>query len=155
VQQLVTELLANQEEHAAGSSGSGDDRPGQRQDQKQPAAAKGGDASSARRRCSPLMGYALKRLARGLASSRDGARQGYAAAFAVLLAHAAGNGAAAAEGGGKHKKLKQQHVGAAGWLDLSGALALVETSLPVTGSMKGTVSDCSDALVSSDTGKVA
>ncbi len=155
VQRLVTDLLASQADHAAAAgSGSGDDLPaaGRQPDQK-PAPPVRGDAAAALAaalgRCSPLMAYALKRLARGLASSRDGARQGYAAALAVLLAHAAGNGAAAAavgnaqDGGAgrqQHKKLKQQHVGGGGWMDLGGALSLIESSLQVTGSMKGSVS---------------
>jgi hypothetical protein len=37
------------------------------------------------RRCSPLMIYALRRLARGLGSARAGARQGFATALALLL----------------------------------------------------------------------
>lgn len=36
-------------------------------------------------RCSPLMMYTIKRLAKGLASGREGARQGYAMALASLL----------------------------------------------------------------------
>ncbi|GLI61735.1 hypothetical protein VaNZ11_004161, partial [Volvox africanus] len=38
------------------------------------------------RRCSPTMVYTLRRLARGLSSSRQGARQGYATALTGLLA---------------------------------------------------------------------
>jgi hypothetical protein len=75
--------------------------------------------------------YGLKRLARGLASSRQGARQGFAAALAATLAHsaaAASKGAAAAG-----QKLQQPFVSAAG------VLALLDACLEVTGSMKGTV----------------
>jgi hypothetical protein len=101
-------------------------------------------AAAALGRCSPLMVYAMRRLVRGLASSRDGARQGYAAALAVLLRHAAGG--LGGGGGGKGKKAKAAAGGGgaaaaatAGWIDMAGVLALIEACLPVSGSMKGTV----------------
>lgn len=76
-----------------------------------------------------LQAYSLKRLARGLASSRQGARQGFAAALAATLAHSA----AAAAGEQSRTRLKQPCVAAAG------ALVLLEACLEVTGSMNGTV----------------
>lgn len=75
--------------------------------------------------------YGLKRLARGLASSRQGARQGFAAALAATLAYSA---AAASSHAGQQKVLQQPFVSAAG------VLALLDACLEVTGSMKGTVS---------------
>uniref|UniRef100_A0A383W0H0 Myb-binding protein 1A n=1 Tax=Tetradesmus obliquus TaxID=3088 RepID=A0A383W0H0_TETOB len=94
--------------------------------------------------CSPLMAYGLKRLARGLASSRQGARQGFAAALAATLAHSAAAAAAGHKGGAK---------GAAGvamplqlpFVSAAGVLALLDACLEVTGSMKG--SDQRDALL--------
>ncbi|WIA38355.1 hypothetical protein OEZ86_001688 [Tetradesmus obliquus] len=94
--------------------------------------------------CSPLMAYGLKRLARGLASSRQGARQGFAAALAATLAHSAAAAAAGHKGGAK---------GAAGvatplqlpCVSAAGVLALLDACLEVTGSMKG--SDQRDALL--------
>lgn len=74
--------------------------------------------------------YGLKRLARGLASSRQGARQGFAAALAATLAHSA---AAASKGAATAQKLQQPFVSAAG------VLAVLDACLEVTGSMKGTV----------------
>lgn len=74
--------------------------------------------------------YGLKRLARGLASSRQGARQGFAAALAATLAHSA---AAASKGAATAQKLQQPFVSAAG------VLAVMDACLEVTGSMKGTV----------------
>ncbi|WIA18061.1 hypothetical protein OEZ85_009542 [Tetradesmus obliquus] len=94
--------------------------------------------------CSPLMAYGLKRLARGLASSRQGARQGFAAALAATLAHSAAAAAGGHKGGAK---------GAAGvstplqlpFVSAAGVLALLDACLEVTGSMKG--SDQRDALL--------
>lgn len=75
-----------------------------------------------------LQAYGLKRLARGLASSRQGARQGFAAAFAATLAHSA---AAAAHHGAT--PLQQPFVSAAG------VISVLEALLEVTGSMSGSV----------------
>ena len=157
---LTAELLESQAAHAQQQQQQPDDAKQQQQQQQQPNDAKqhggkqqphhvaGDDAAvaAALARCSPHLVYALKRLARGLASGRDGARQGYAAALGVLLAHAAGSGGGGngsgskSDGGKAAKKHKAAGAGAAGgWIDLSGALALVEGCLPVTGSMKGTV----------------
>ncbi|KAI8471961.1 MAG: DNA polymerase phi-domain-containing protein [Monoraphidium minutum] len=141
VQSLTAALLADQAAHAP-PAGAVDDAP------PKPAKAGGGGGGDAAalaaplRRCSPTMAYALKRLARGLASGRDGARQGYASALTVLLA-----AAAAAGGGGKKggKAAAAGGGGGGGWLELGGALQLLEGSLPVTGSMKG--SDQRDALL--------
>lgn len=63
-----------------------------------------------------MQAYGLRRLARGLGSSREGARQGFAAAFASLLAVADG------------------------LLDVDGAVALLEGCLEITNSMKASVS---------------
>lgn len=90
-----------------------------------------------------LQAYGLKRLARGLASSRQGARQGFAAALAATLAHSAAAAAAAAPGG----KTGAKKGAAAGstplqqpFISAAGVLALLDACLEVTGSMKGSVS---------------
>lgn len=76
-----------------------------------------------------LQAYGLKRLARGLASSRQGARQGFAAALAATIAHSAAAASSIPAG-----RLQRPFVSAAG------VLALLDACLEVTGSMKGTVS---------------
>lgn len=72
---------------------------------------------------------------RGLSSSRQGARQGFAAALATLLA--AELGPSAGEKGKAGKKGSQQGQGL---LDAEAALALVDSVLPVSRSMSGMVS---------------
>jgi hypothetical protein len=92
-----------------------------------------------------LQAYGLKRLARGLASSRQGARQGFAAALAATLAHSAA--AAAATAGQKGSKKGASAVAGsstplqAPFVSAAGVLALLDGCLEVTGSMKGSVSD--------------
>jgi hypothetical protein len=81
-----------------------------------------------------VQGYGLKRLARGLASSRQGARQGFAAALAATLAHSA----AAVTGAAQQQQLAVQRP----FVSAAGVLALLNACLEVTGSMKGTVSGC-------------
>lgn len=78
-----------------------------------------------------MQGYGLKRLARGLASSRQGARQGFAAALAATLAHSA----AAVTGAAHQQQLAVQRP----FVSAAGVLALLDACLEVTGSMKGTV----------------
>lgn len=84
---LVEALAASQAEFAEGSASEGADEEeeeeGEHADQQQ--------GGGARRRedplhgCSPLLVYAVRRLCRGLASSRQGARQGFALALSSLL----------------------------------------------------------------------
>lgn len=82
---------------------------------------------------SPLLqAYGVKRLARGLASSRQGARQGFAAAFAATLAHSA---AGASTPAGQQAQLVLQRP----FVSAAGVLAVLDACLEVTGSMKGTV----------------
>jgi len=81
-----------------------------------------------------VQAYGLKRLARGLASSRQGARQGFAAALAATLSHSA---AAAAKGVQQQQKPALQRA----FVSAAGVLALLDACLEVTGSMKGAVSN--------------
>lgn len=91
--------------------------------------------------CSPLMAYGLKRLARGLASSRQGARQGFAAALAATLAHSAAAAARGSDARDAHKKKQQQQPQLQlPCVSAAGVLALLDACLEVTGSMKGSVS---------------
>lgn len=85
--------------------------------------------------------YSLKRLARGLASSRQGARQGFAAALAAALAHSAA-AAEAVHGQSSNKTgaLAGSTPLQAPFVSAAGALALLDACLEVTGSMKGSVS---------------
>eukprot|EP00775_Hariotina_reticulata_P004051 gene4051-4298_t len=91
--------------------------------------------------CSPHMAYGLKRLARGLASSRQGARQGFAAALAATLQYSAAAVAATAQASSSNRtpQLQQPFVSAAG------VLAVLDACLEVTGAMKG--SDQRDTLL--------
>lgn len=86
-----------------------------------------------------MQAYGLKRLARGLASSRQGARQGFAAALAATLAHSA---AAAASQQGQQRPKQQQLALEQPFMSAAGVLALLDACLEVTGSMKGAVSGC-------------
>jgi hypothetical protein len=91
-----------------------------------------------------LQAYGLKRLARGLASSRQGARQGFAAALAATLAHSAAAAAAAASQKGGKKGAPAAGVSTplqAPFVSAAGVLGLLDGCLEVTGSMKGSVSD--------------
>ncbi|KAF8062006.1 pol5 [Scenedesmus sp. PABB004] len=139
---LVAALVDSQKQHDA-QHRPADAQPGGSLE----AADAGGGGRAARMEaalscCSPLMAYGLKRLARGLASSRQGARQGFAAALAAVLSRSAAAAAAApprGKGGGGGGELAAPFVSAAG------VLALLDACLEVTGSMKG--SDQRDALL--------
>jgi len=104
-----------------------------------PGASGGGPADRQRRLhaaldgCAPLLTYGLRRLARGLASGRAGARQGFAVALAAVLAAAAAAGPppAPASPAAPARPLA---------VDARGVLALLDASLEVTGSMKASVS---------------
>ncbi|KXZ41682.1 hypothetical protein GPECTOR_322g31 [Gonium pectorale] len=87
---LVTDLLADQAKHAAGL---GKDTASAPED----GSPKIQQLEYHLRRCSPTMVYTLRRLARGLGSSRAAARQGFATALTGLLA--AGLAAPVAAGG--------------------------------------------------------
>jgi hypothetical protein len=89
----------------------------------------------------------LKRLARGLASSRQGARQGFAAALAATLAQSAAGSSTPAKQKGSKKKAVAAAAAAdatpalqAPFVSAAGVLALLDACLEVTGSMKGSVS---------------
>eukprot|EP00198_Chlamydomonas_reinhardtii_P000103 XP_001689438.1 predicted protein [Chlamydomonas reinhardtii] len=79
---LVADVIADQAKHNASLGKDNDAAP-------EEGAPKQKQLEYHLRRCSPTMVYTLRRLARGLASSRQAARQGYATALAGLLAPSA------------------------------------------------------------------
>ncbi|KAG1677626.1 hypothetical protein FOA52_010407 [Chlamydomonas sp. UWO 241] len=101
------------------------------------------------RRCSPLMIYALRRLARGLGSARAGARQGFATALALLLSRQVPGAAAAAAAPAKGAKGGKDAAAAAAacglFVDAADVLVMLDTCLETSHAMKA--GDARDLLV--------
>lgn len=78
---LVDELLKSQAEE-----GESEEEEEAEAEAEATGQGRGQEVARALRRCTPLTVYAVKRLCRGLASGRQGARQGFALGLTTLLA---------------------------------------------------------------------
>ncbi|KAF5843805.1 hypothetical protein DUNSADRAFT_5042 [Dunaliella salina] len=125
-QQLVADLLEDQKTHGklqeGGSSGGSDHQQLPKHKQ----------LEHALRRCSPIMTYSLRRLARGLGSSRAASRQGFASAMASLLSALEAQHSKE----GKKAQANGQNDGC-GVLGVGDAMVLLEHCLEAAGSGKG------------------